>query len=145
MAKKNVDTLRAKPVFMDGLTTYKTYLVLATNPANAVFNCVCIRRFNDNEFKMKFYPSAEAWGFSASGLQDRGLTSHVSRHRTDGCGGTHTYDRFMASPRQIHGILNTLREDMNFKVVPETALVNVLGAWEQAKEDCIYVQEEVAA
>ena len=143
---KKVETLRSKPVFMDGLTTYKTYLVLATNPSNPVFNCVCIRRFNDDEFKVKFYPGVEAWGFSVSGLGDRGLTAHLNRHRSDGCGGTHTYDRFMASPRQIHGILNTLREDPTFKVVPEVSLVHVLGHWNEAKEDCIYVgEEEVAA
>lgn len=142
MAKK-IETLRVKPVFMDGLTTYKTYLVLATNPSNPTFNCVAVRRFSDGQFKLKFYPNAEAWGFSVSGLEARGLSSHLNRKRSEGCGGTHTYDRFMAeSSRQANSILNTLRENQDYKVVTPENMAKVLENWGEAQDDCIYVQEE---
>ena len=140
MAKKPFNTtLRVKPVFMDGLTTTKTYLVLATQPGNPVYNCVAIRRFSDGSFKLKFYPNMEEWGFSTGALFDRGFTDHLTRVRQNG----HSYDRFMGNVRQVNGVLNMLRERNDVACVPEAKLVAVYEDWDAAREDCIYADAEV--
>jgi len=131
---------RSKPVFMDGLTTHKSYLVLATDPNNPVFNCLCLRKMGGDEYKLKFYPNASEWGFSVHELLDKGLRSHLHREQH-----LHHYDRFYTAKRPVFQILNEIRSKGVGLVVPEQLLQSAFEDWYTHQENCVFEGEAVAA
>lgn len=69
-----VPGLSPAPIFMDGLTTTLSYVILAVKQADE-YNCVALR----NNGTFKFYPNFGFWGLTPQMLHDIGLTSTYDR------------------------------------------------------------------
>lgn len=133
---KKIGNFRSNPVFMDGLSTTKTYAVLATMPDMSQFNCVCVRKL-DSDFKLKFYPTAAAWGFDPDQLVDaRGFRGFLRRTQTN-----HYYDRFYVTQRQILQLLNELRERDGVACVSAEKLEALLENWDSMQQMAVYLEE----
>ncbi|KVR21748.1 hypothetical protein WK13_34995 [Burkholderia ubonensis] len=56
--------LSDQPVFVNGRTSTKTYLVVATKADTATYNAVGVRKLSEDEFKFHFWPSDAAFGIT---------------------------------------------------------------------------------
>lgn len=70
MSKKEKVELGLKPCFVDGRTTYKSYLVVAVKPGEASYNAIGIKHCSgdglegQNVYKFHFWPNAEFFGLA---------------------------------------------------------------------------------
>lgn len=104
--KKWVAEFAPGPIWRDGLTSTKSYLIIAVLKTSDKYNCVCIRNVGEAFFKLKFYPDAAAWGMTHAQLKnDFGVQDFL--YRSNGAG----YERFCINGEN----LKKLAEFLNAK------------------------------
>lgn len=77
--------LTTKPVYIDGLTSTLTYVILAVRESER-YNCICLSHYGT----LKFYPNYEFWGLTAGSLHHMGLTRTYDRAPYQGVHGAST-------------------------------------------------------
>lgn len=65
---------------MHGYSTSNTYLVAAIRKEGDVNGVVAIRKFGENSFKLKFYPTMAHWGFTRDQLHELGGNDYLQRN-----------------------------------------------------------------
>jgi hypothetical protein len=56
--------ISGKPVFVDGRTSSKSYLVVATRADVVTYNAVGVRRLGEDQYKFHFWPSDKDFGIT---------------------------------------------------------------------------------
>lgn len=100
--------VNAEPVFRDGLTSNLTYLIFGVRNQDEIYTCVCARKFDENSYKVKFYPNYQHWGVTIDQLRDIGAFSFLDRSQERNAG----YIRFFLNRNgmvQLIALLQSLR------------------------------------
>lgn len=105
-----VPALNHEPVFIDGLSTPLSYVILAVKQGPE-YNCVCLR----NNGTFKFYPNFEFWGLTEGQLHGLGLNSTYDRDDYQGV-------RHVTSS-EVSKVLNIIRGQRGAAVVPDHLLI----------------------
>ena len=125
-----VPALSPAPIFIDGLSTTLSYVILAVKQAD-VYNCVCLR----NNGTFKFYPNYEFWGLTRQMLHDLGLRSTYDRGPYQGVHNT-TSENVMA-------VLHILRGQRATSVVPDHLIAGVFETSGEDRQNCRKVHPAV--
>jgi hypothetical protein len=111
------------PVFIDGLTTQRSYVILAVRLGEQ-YNCICLR----NNGTLKFYPSYEFWGTTPTQLRELGLTQLYDREHYQGNHSTTT--------EEVRSVLNVVRNLRGATVVPEELIAGVFETPMSERQRC---------
>lgn len=87
--EKNLDPMR----IIDGLTSRATYIVAA---AKDEIGFIAVRKFSDNEYKVKFYPDMKFWDFDQAKAESLGFKNHLKRSM---------YERYMVDRNQLEQLM----------------------------------------
>lgn len=109
---------REKPCYTNGLTTEKTYLVVAVNEQFPDYNALGIRPLGGNEFKLHFWPNAMVFKLSKE------LFGLYRRDRSGRSNGS--YDGCRMTREQVLELLVELRGNSECIVAPEAQVLEVL-------------------
>lgn len=107
-----------RPCYADGLTTVKTYLVVAVNREMPQYNALGVRRLSDDNYKLHFWPNVRAFG-------DREDFSHLGLY-SRGSGKCPPYEGGYATRAQLQALMELLRKDDRMDVAPEQHVLGVL-------------------
>lgn len=79
---------------MNGYNTTRSYIVAAVKGEDCM---VAVRKFSDNSFKLKFYPTMRKWDYSQEQLSALGADSFLNRDNK--------YERMMFTKSQMDQVL----------------------------------------
>lgn len=106
-----------KPCYTNGLTTYKTYLVVAVNENHPGYSAVGIRNMG-GYYKLHFWPSIRPFSLKKP---------PVNLYRRNHAGNSNgPYDGCFMKQDQVIALLNELRENPNLVVAPHNHVLGVL-------------------
>lgn len=121
MTEKEVASWRAghrnEPVWRDGLDSTLSYLIVAVQFDAKTYNCVCIRKFDDDSYKLKCYPDFKSWKFSESILDDLGAVDFLDRSDKDNMRDYAGYQRCFVSREVLARVLKRLRAQQNVTTI----------------------------
>lgn len=84
---------------MDGLSSFKTYVVIAVKGETGIVNC----KKEGEHYRTKFYPNLEYWGLTEEDLQEMGFTGMVM--------GRQYYQRAILNYSTLCSLIYKLSED----------------------------------
>lgn len=108
---------REKPCYTNGRTSNNTYLVGAVNEQFPGYTALGIRRFDDDRYKLHFWPNIRAFNLEKrpEGVYSRGPGN--SNGAYEGC---------MMDRAKLTDLLNELRQKPEFAVAPDDHVLGVL-------------------
>lgn len=106
--------LRHEPVWRDGLSSSMSYLIFAVRKTDQLYNCVCARKLDVDDWKVKFYPDYAHWGVTLDQLKELGARSF--RDRTGA--GDSGYIRFHLNRRGLNSLITLLNGLRNVTAIP---------------------------
>lgn len=121
----NPDGILAKPTYRDGISTHRTYLILATRKKqdDQTYNCVC--QGND---KIKFYPNKEFFGITNEDLLAVDINLHTKEKH-------HGYERYICSRAQAAKLLTIVANTRNTISVSPNMVMDAPSNGFQADQD----------
>jgi len=115
-----------QPHWRNGITSYNSYLVAATLAASDVFTAVMVRKFG-SEVKVKFFPSIEAWGYSADSLADKYGAVYFATRFSVGNGYYGGYQRMYIDRKNLAALLGDLGTRKEVKALSVDTINRVLS------------------
>lgn len=106
------------PVFLNGLTTSKTYLCIGVRNGEEQENAVGVRRIGDNDYKLHFWPDAKFFGVD--------IKAHRYGTRDGGYAGQ--YEGSQGDWEHVQSVLEQLAQKEGTSVAPMDKVVEVLEA-----------------
>ena len=112
----------AAPVWRDGLSTFRSYAIMAAHQKAEGYSCVCMRPIG-NANKIKFYPDLATWGMTNQDLEDMDFGNF--RDRTDDP-DTH-YLRVIGTLESVHKLIDRLAATRNVAVITKDMVPDILN------------------
>lgn len=107
-----------KPCYTNGLTTNKTYLVVAVNEQHPEYNALGVRNMGGGSYKLHFWPSIRPFKLKEE--------PNDLYRRHDGGHSNGAYDGCHMNQSQLVALLNELRQNPEFVVAPDAHVLGVL-------------------
>lgn len=107
-----------KPCYTDGLTTNKTYLVVAVNENHPEYNALGVRNLGGGKYKLHFWPNIRPFSLKN--------TPYDLYRRDHAWLSNGPYDGCRMNQEQLVALLNELRENPNLVVAPDAHVLDVL-------------------
>jgi hypothetical protein len=107
--------LTVGPVFIDGLTSSLTYLIVACKESADEYQAVVIGKWGDECFKVKMYGCFEDWGFNKSSLMDKFRAEDFLNRNREGDAG---YQRYFTDREGVRRIIHALGQTRGVLVAP---------------------------
>lgn len=115
----------ATPVFRDGLTHSRNYVILAVKDNADQYNCVCLANYGT----FKLYPNLEFWGMTREQINTVGLGDKFYNYEESRAGyvGFHK-----ASTADVKVLMDIIRGQRGVAAVSDEMIVGVF----ERKEEC---------
>lgn len=126
MSEEQKVELGFQPCFVNGRTTYKSYLVVAVNPTDEKYNAIGIKALgkdmNDEEvYKFHFWPSLEYYGLDSN----RAFKDAKVYQRRSGLSVT-GYTSVVATQAQAEKIIDVIKAQPQLQTAARTQIFQTL-------------------
>ena len=109
-----------RPCYSDGLTTTKTYLIVASDTQFNGYNALGVRRLNDDQYKLHFWPHARAFKHSD-------LFPQISLYRRESGGRSRVpYDGAVVNQDTLMSMIEKLKTVESMETAPQEFVLGVL-------------------
>jgi hypothetical protein len=116
-----VPTRGKAPVFVNGLTTHNTYLVIGVRNGEEDYNAVGVRRVGSDEYKLHFWPNAATFGIKDG---DLGLNLYARGQKGESNG---PYQGAVCNTETLGELLETLATFEGTSVAPKDKVQETLA------------------
>jgi hypothetical protein len=109
-----------RPCYSDGLTSTKTYLIVASDTQFNGYNALGVRRLGPDQYKLHFWPHARAFKHSELFPQ-----INLYRRESGGCSRV-PYDGAQVDQDTLMSVLKKLKKVKSMETAPQEFILGVL-------------------